>query len=190
MTLLSVDPGIRGCGVAFFEEAELIRALYVVNPSLVGSTVKECVSMAAEIAELVYTTRASVSLVVERPQIYPQGKGKGDPNLLLPLYGVTNALAGMLRGCDSLSGAAELRPREWKGNIDAGVCIWRIRERLSEKEFSRIEMPRVCCAECCKHPQEADCKKPNSCLTHNVFDAIGIGLKRLGRFEPVKVFPR
>lgn len=195
MLLVSVDPGIRGSGVAILGEDGLFTAAYVFNPVRRGNTPEAISSMAhalcTHICASLYARppQASdqyhgVSLVVEWPQIYTHGKGKGDPNDLLPLVGVDMALMGMLN-----TPTFRYLPREWKGTIDPEEMTRRVRRRLTPGEFARIAFPRNTCAPCYVHLAQEDCAK-STCLAHNVYDAIGIGLKHLGRLEARKVITR
>lgn len=188
MLIVSIDPGIRGCGVAAFSEAELLHADYVLNPQTRGNGILQVLSMARAIRnhldrEGVYTPH---TVVAERPQVYDRTKSRGDPNDLVPLEGIGACLAGLF---DPQHVAGYL-PREWKGTIDPEEISRRVRSRLSTIEFSRRIVPGNTCSACTFHRTEQDCLKPDSCLAHNVHDAIGIGLKYLGRFEPLKVIAR
>lgn len=103
--------------------------------------------------------------VFEWPQVYSQGKSKGNPNDLLGLAGVDAAIATIL-ACHT----EYYLPREWKGQIDGDVMIKRIENRLFASEISTVvEFGH---------------------LTHNIMDAIGIGLHHLGRLSPRKVIVR
>lgn len=168
--LLSVDPGIRGCGVALFENGLLARAAYVKNFIDGGNDASYCYYMAREI--ILYTGEEDcffkqgeiLTLAVESPQVYTSSKG--DPNDLLPLFGVNAALYTMLRTAMGSSLAFnQYLPRQWKGQMTKEVCHARIKDRLSPAESAAIE------------------PTPKS-LIHNVFDAVGIGLYALNRFNP------
>lgn len=185
MLLLSVDPGIRGCGHALFEDGDLRAAGYSRNPRKKGNDLGAIVSMALEIAEGFNVGNPDLALVVEWPQVYREKYWKGDPNDLTPLAGVVSAVAGILRP----GILHRYLPREWKGTIDPEEISRRVRARMMREEFDRIVLPMNTCASCLDKHSISNCLK-TSCLAHNVYDAIGIGLKHLGRFEPVKVFPR
>lgn len=97
-----------------------------------------------------------VDTVVEVPRIYPTGKGKGDPNDLIKVAFVAGRLtAGAQR-------VIRVFPYQWKGQVDPDVLEQRILTRLTDQERGRIPtLPRS--------------------TSHNVTDAIGIGLHHLGR---------
>lgn len=95
-------------------------------------------------------------IVIEIPQVYKTGKA--DPKDLVRLaYAAGRATL--------LAPHAEVRlvhPRAWKGNEKKHITEQRVLDRLTPVEMSRIQMP------------------PRS-LANNVFDAIGLGLKMVGR---------
>ncbi|MEO9195847.1 MAG: hypothetical protein ABI445_19510 [Polyangia bacterium] len=165
--LISVDPGIRGCGVAIFNDAKLVSAAYVKNPRLAGGGPDACVDMAREVYAHFAATFGgpfwSVDLAVEWPRVYASriraGSSKGDPNDLLALCGVDAAVALILEPDETTAYA----PSDWKGQLEKDTCHARIRSRLSPAELAVFESVR-----------------PKS-LAHNAWDAVGIGLHHLGR---------
>lgn len=162
--ILAIDPGIRGCGAAVFDGTALHWAGYVRNTATTGNGPFECASMADAVArELV--THTVTRLVLEWPQIYRAGKGKGDPNDLLCLAGVDAALAGWFR-----APGTHVRPRAWKGTIDGDKLIKRIKMRVTPAE-------RLCVV------------LPCPSLEHNVWDAIGLGLWAVGRLTRTRIYP-
>jgi len=191
--LISLDPGIRGCGIAVFFNKQLFEACYVPNPAKTGGDIEAVSLMAAELVDHVAykwgNSPGPIRLVVERPQVYQGGKQKGDPNDLLPLYAIGAALASALEQRGPIEDLREYLPREWKGTINPDEMTRRIRERLSKGEFEKVSLPNNTCDKCRLHLTDDDCGK-TTCLAHNIFDAVGIGLKYLGRLEPVKVIAR
>jgi len=182
LDLLAVDPGIRGCGVALFREGRLSRGLedmrlaaaaYVRNPLPRGDDPVEQLAMAYAARDWVRRHTgiddATVDrVVVEWPQVYQGSKQKGDPRDLLTLAGVDMAIAASIPARRNVS---RYLPREWKGQVNADVMLERILARLEPEEMARLE---ACPAS----------------LRHNMIDAIGIGLKALGRLEPRRVISR
>jgi hypothetical protein len=164
LTTLAVDPGIRGCGVAVFKADRLVHAAYVPNPVKHGYDLDAVLGMARAV---VGKTESVDTVVSERMQVYAPGKGKGDPNDLIPLAAVTGAIA-------ALTGArltTWVLPRVWKGTLPKGAAFEaRLFERLTNDERSAIQY----CGS----------------MLHNVYDAIGIGLFQAGRFDRKRVFPR
>lgn len=178
--LLAIDPGIRGCGVALFQdgrlahvdaEARLAWAAYVPNTVARGDDMVAILSMARAVRDAVARRVSGLVvdvLVVEFPQVYAGGKAKGDPRDLLTLAAIDGAI-----GVEIPARRRVLRyfPREWKGQTDADLMLERILERLDALEVDQI----------------APCR---ASLRHNAIDAVGIGLKALGRLEPRKVISR
>jgi hypothetical protein len=96
-------------------------------------------------------------LVIEKPQVYLEVKI--DNNDLIDLSVMVGAVAG------NFSSVRFVLPREWKGQVPKDVMINRIKERLSSEERDRVELPN-------EKKAQAD-----------VWDAIGIGLYRIGRLR-------
>lgn len=169
MGLLTIDPGINGCGVASFIDERLAYATYVKNPCPKDSPMPERVAKMVNAVVGCVIRGTLDSVVVEVPQIYTRTKSKGDPNDLIPLAGISYGLAAAFYAREGVI-AHQYLPREWKGNVDADLMIERIKGRLSPAEL-------------------AVCTGPTY-LLHNVYDAVGIGLKYLGRLEPKRVISR
>lgn len=168
MNLLALDPGIRGCGVAFFQDGELQTGMYVPNPAARGNGPEEVRQMVAAVKYylLPRCTLGLDELVIEWPQVYSTSRGK-DPNDLLPLVGIGCGLACVF----PRAYAVRYLPREWKSTMAKGAAFEkRVLDRLGTDERQFISGPRS--------------------LLHNVYDAIGLGLFHLGRFKPARVFAR
>lgn len=168
---VAIDPGLRGCGFAVFEieSRELVSASYVKNPTA-GDDFEAARSMALSL-HIAYATikpamPAPAMLWGECPRSYSAGKQKGDQNDLIHLAGFMYAIAHQFSGGSTL--LTRYYPREWKGTIDADQMLDRIIERLSGDENARV--------------------RKAGALTHNVIDAVGIGLHALGRLAPKRVF--
>ncbi|MCP3167706.1 hypothetical protein [Myxococcus qinghaiensis] len=176
--LVSIDPGLRHCGVAVFdllsgERATLQAAGLPRNPRPPGGELS-LVSwdfMAFSVREWLrpYLGDAPYRLIIELPRVYAAAQQKGDQNDLIQLAGVVGMLGGCLPG---VIGRRGVYPRDWKGTVDADAFIERIKQRLDAVEHLRVELPSA------------------ASLHHNVWDAIGIGLHALGRLAPRRVFPR
>lgn len=168
-TLLAVDPGIRGCGAALFDGSRLVAAAYVKNPITSGNRANEAAAVGHAVALWVHEThywRVIDFVVVEWPQIYASriraGRTKEDPNDLLALAGVVSVVAAEV-GNDT--DAASYAPAEWKGQVPKEVMCARIVARLDEAERAIVEAVL-----------------PAS-KRHNAIDAVGLGLRHLGRLE-------
>ena len=158
--LYAVDPGLRCCGAAYFEDSILQWA------KLIDGNIGDCpwqpmawALMADEVEDgTAIRGVPECRFVVEFPRAYVGAKSGGDYEDLLQLAAVIGAMRPH----------QIVRPHEWKGQLDKKRCHERILERLSEEEESRIV--------------RAGAK------THNVLDAVGIGLFCLGRFNRRRVF--
>ena len=156
--VLSMDPGIRGCGCAVWCGPHLMKAAYIANTVDKGNDVRAVVHMAKQVEE--FAGRID-GFICESPQVYNESASKKNDNDILPLVGVDGAVAAFLyaKGTRHFS---QYSPRDWKGQVPKDIMCKRIEARLSQDELDSITMP---CAS----------------LQHNVWDGIGIGLKFLGR---------
>jgi hypothetical protein len=150
--LLSLDPGLRACGVGYFVDGKLLQADLVRNTEKTLRGPGAWVTMAqAVLAE--FPGEYDV-LVVEQQQVYAAGKAKGDPADLLELAGVVGACTALL-SWDEVVGVL---PKAWKGQVPKEVHNARILKALSHEERNMVELS---CA-------------PS--LVHNVIDSVGLGL--------------
>lgn len=166
-TLVSIDPGASSCGIAVFKEGEL-RTAFLVAPNTQGTAgytrglvVADAASRALQHCRV---HADSPSIFCEIPRVYPQAsQQKGDPNDLIHVA-ITGAMV-----CEALALSERARevsyvyPHEWKGNIDKKIMLARIEKTLTVAERSRV--------------QSAGAK------THNILDAVGIGLWTLARLN-------
>lgn len=95
-----------------------------------------------------------IDLVIEKPQIYQGRKQKGDPNDLIDLAMVVGAWRHEHPYTELV------KPRQWKGQVPKAVMTKRILSKLTDAELAVL----------------GDLKS-----NHNVVDAVGIGLWKLGR---------
>ena len=160
--MITIDLGLNGCGVASFPLGglDLYEACYLRR--IDGSAPKPYQMAWTIFSNIRHFT--SSRIIVERPRIYT--RMKGDPADILNLLEVGATLQGMLG-----RPVEWIEPHQWKGSVDADVMTERIRSRLTKEELGRIE------------PCPAS-------LTHNVLDAVGIGLAVLGRLKRKRVVHR
>lgn len=181
--VLSIDPGIRGCGAALWLHKRLVAAAYVKSPASKGSGPREAVDCARAVAEWMaerskeyrFFPPATVDLAVEWPQTYGGRASRGDANDLFALSGIDSALCALLEP-DNVKSYA---PREWKGALQKPASVnspypveAMVLRRLDESETKAVELPT------------------NKRLHWDVWDAVGVGLKHVGRFDKLKVYPR
>lgn len=158
--MISIDPGINGCGVAEWDGTTLKCACYI--RAIANSTVSKPYMMGWTLAQ---TLPADRFILFEHPQFY-SGTMPGIVDDLMDLVEVGATFAGM-RSCP----LEWILPHKWKGSVDAEIIIERVKERLTEEEKKEVELP------------------PRA-LEHNVYDAIGIGLFYLGRLEKKRIVHR
>ncbi len=161
MRLICVDPGLRGCGVAEFEGYDLKRAAYVKNPVETGRGYAAHQAMGTAVG---LWRGSPTKALIEHPRIYPSAaQQKGDLNDLLDVVAVGAAIAAYIPN------VVTVFPADWKGNVPKDAMTERIRRAITDEERARIE------------------KCPAN-LMHNVLDAIGIGLWKLGRINKKGIY--
>jgi hypothetical protein len=165
--ILAIDPGCRGCGCALFEGTTLYRADYVESGFGRGNDVVNALSMANQVrAWIPMWSRYEDRLFIEVPRVYPAARQKGDQNDLIALTLVVGAIVGRFDGK-----ATQYFPRDWKGTLNGDDFIKVIQGKLTPEERPSVTLPA-------------------KSLQHNVWDAVGIGLKAVGRLEPKKVYAK
>ncbi len=158
-TLLSIDPGLRQCGVALFKDGVLTHALLVKNPVRSERGLTAWRGMARAVERAVYArVRRVDDIAVEFMQVYPGRKG-GKPADLMEVTAVASAIGAAV---PALGAGYAYVPKKWKGTVPKPIHNRFIESRLKGGEHLTIEP----CA-------------PS--LRNNIIDAIGIGLYTLGR---------
>jgi hypothetical protein len=157
--LVSIDPGLRHCGVAVFEYGKLIHATLVDNPIDGESDAPVWAGMTKAVHDHLANNyyRPNV-LVLEKPQVYVGGRGKGNPNDLISLACIVGGLASVIYAPEKKA----YLPRIWKGQVPKEIHNTRVLAKLTDAE--RVVMPDL----------------PASKL-HNVIDAVGLGLYEVER---------
>lgn len=153
MNLVSIDPGVRGCGCALWIDGVLYAAAYVA-PAKAPSLPEAITAMVDAVHDWI---PVGSELVIEFPQTYRGRAAKGDTNDLLAVAAVAGAII-------ALNGSGKfVSPHTWKGSVPkktaAGVNIIKERclKRLSPEEISKIRLP-------------------SKSLHHNVYDGVFLGL--------------
>lgn len=181
-TIVSVDPGLRACGVAItraahLEPAELLAAALVKNPEREAEGAPAFDRMAhavwlwangaiCEVIERGLLDRSGRvdALIVERQRIYPPrrggggpfGSGTANPNVILDLASVVGGICATVPARFKLT----IQPSQWKGSgrgANKAENNRGILAQLSAAELSRAEGLEL------------------KTTGHNVIDAIGIG---------------
>ena len=149
--LLALDPGLRGCGLAYFDaNGVLLHAKYLKNPVKKGGGPEAWLGFVEAMPVDLWRVEHFVS---EYPQVYRAGASKGDPDDLLQLASVVAVFTANVVAKDYLA----VRPREWKGQVPKDVHHARLVKALDDHEKLIVEE-----------------SAPPS-LRHNVLDAVGIG---------------
>lgn len=188
--VLAIDPGAYQTGAAIFDlqTRRLIRAARLRGHGFKNSlwnlidTAKEVVSFAKHYAPF-------VAVVVEWPQVYARRqRGKKDPNDLLPLAGLDMAILALMdpyltETCDAVTYV----PHEWKGSKAANPTARLILGRLDAIELRQVEEVEAFLA-ALKEAEDKD--KEVGHPVHNTVDAVGVGLKFLGRLDRERVIHR
>src|SRR5688500_3187584 len=89
--MITIDPNLRGCGVALWKNGALVRAEYVKNPAPVGRGYGVYAMLADQVFWKTYIP-GELLLVVEMPRAYGSVHEKGDPNDLLDVMAVGAAV--------------------------------------------------------------------------------------------------
>lgn len=138
--VLSIDPGTRGCGCAWWVGEDLLCARYVLGASGGRET-----GPAEWMATVRAVEKASASaldglrpevVVVERMQVYT--RGKGDPRDLLALSAIGG---GLFRAFGEAEPVGPL-PREWKGQVPREVMGNRVEQKVRDRGWwARVAEP-------------------------------------------------
>ncbi len=117
--LVSIDPGVRFLGWAFFN-----------NKRLVSCGVKKAKGLNEMFEQCKVFESYDVDLVViEKPQVYIQRKMKGDANDLITIALVAGYVAALFNDVDFV------KPRDWKGSVEKEVMCRRVVNRwMNERE--------------------------------------------------------
>lgn len=155
--LISMDPGLRDCWLGFFKDGLLTHTYRVRSPEKKARGPEAWLAMGQAMSEL--NPFPYIHLVTEIPQVYTFGKQKGDQDDITNLSGIVGAVTMALNP----KSVSHYYPREWKGQLPKEPCNQMVLDRLGEEEKKAVGN--------------------YGALQHNILDAIGIGLKYLGRFD-------
>lgn len=165
--LITIDPNVRGCGVAGWAKADgtFLWAAYVKNPYLKPK--ERSYARDSALAEEVYRHCVvggmddKTVLIIERPRVYP-GMPQTDLNDLIDVATVGAAVAAY-----GMAPMLTVFPSEWKGQVPKKTMLSRIWEKLTPEERLVVQ-------------------KTNKSDTEDILDAIGIGLWHFGRLNITK----
>ena len=198
--LLAIDPSTTTIGVALFagtdahrQFARVLNAAASIKLSVRADIdpLQRWLDAARGVENWLYdvlhfdATDRITELVFERPQFYSAVKSKGDPNKLVGVLGVAAVIAGRF----SLRNATQqftYLPAEWIGQLSkvCPTCKGKAKKKCKDCRGSAWETPRGRRIASRLSPEEhAACPDQNDAI-----DAVGIGLKHVGRLEPVRVY--
>lgn len=166
--LLSIDPGMRYCGVALFQDEELIRGWLSHNNETWRRGPPCWFGMAQGVMDDLKEMGVGEIHVtaIEFPQVYAIRYQKGDQDDIIQLA----CTAGAVSSCVPAALRLGFLPREWKGQVPKPIHNSRVTSRLSDEELGRVE------AGVTPH------------LRHNILDAIGIGQFTLSKAGLAKIW--
>ncbi len=155
--ILAIDPGANGHGAALIgRDGALLSAAYweAGDDDIYRSWV-----IATQPAD-----DPALDAVVELPQAYALPLSKGGVAGHNDLIDVAFAAGWIARAGGAHRHRVTLvRPAAWKGQVPKEVMVCRVVDRLSEDEHARVRLPT------------------RRGLAHNLWDAVGIGLWKVGR---------
>lgn len=114
--------------------------------------------------ELVYSLGMNDEIVIELPQVYRAAQSKGDPNDLIKV--ALQVGRWMERAIVRRVPVHLVKPNEWKGQVRKEIHHERVRKLLHSPELDFVNSTRL--------PETK---------AHNMLDAVGLGLWRLGRMR-------
>ena len=166
---MAIDPGVHHSGVAMFTD-NFLRCAFLCRPAKQVEIGPHAWTAMADAVQKSAASRwfSPGRVVIEFPRAYQGGKQQANNDDLLELAGVVGAIVDRMWALTP--NIAYFRPSEWKGQLKKEQTTPRIIERLSVPEQAAIE-----------HVGAKD---------HNIYDAIGIGLYDIGRFERRMVYAR
>lgn len=167
--LVTIDPGVRGCGVAFAIDGVIRAAEYVVGEKDTKVTRAGAWLMMAKAVRQWWLAREpsgqNLELVIELPQIYKDShqvgsKSRVDKDDLVNLAATVGAVVQALN-----TSTVVYLPCEWKGQVPKEIMHERAQARLTVEELVVIQK-----------------SLPGAKLAHNVWDAVAMSLKHTGRW--------
>ena len=167
--LVSVDPGIRVCGVACFVEGTLAWAQPVKSLDKSAKGADAYFAMSTAVRDVVWAgAGVPTHIAIETPEQYP---GSPAPrSAVQALEGVVGAVGVALQGAKGVP-VFGYKPKEWKRQVPKPIMYGRICSRLSQNELDAV-------------PSVAASVRFKTSTFHQCLDAIGIGLHHLGRLRP------
>lgn len=173
--VVTLDPGVRGCGLAVWDSGALVTAVYLPSPERVKVRGACAIAMAQALA-LWLMDHTWCEAVVEWPVQRNTAALRARRSDVSDLLGVASACALVL----SLSGPVHTpTPEEWKGGVPKHIHTARViggalaADRLPRVKGYRSSAPGQLSA---LDLDRIEWTKRRD-LNHNIVDAIGIGVR-------------
>lgn len=155
--ILTIDPGVHGCGCALWYSTGVLERAAYVRPATAPRDIAATVRETAWAVENWVMGDELTRVVIEYPQTYRGRAARGDANDLVQVALVAGALSVL-----TANPALLVLPAEWKGQAPKHATEARARKKLGDLA-ARVLLP-------------GRDKK----LASNVWDAVGIGLWYFG----------
>ena len=176
MTLLSLDPGSKAVGWAFFTNDLVAIDADTTVPHkhtldrcglIRGKTLIELAADASRQVRL--PDSVDVKVILEKPQVYQRrnGRTKGDPNDLITIAIAGGIVLGVIMEHNSITEVELAKPAAWK----MGQTPKEIENARALAALTRDE--KIIYARCVE--------SVSASLRHNVLDAVSIALFAVGR---------
>lgn len=166
MTTISIDPGIRGSGVAVWSNTGRLIAAQFVGPMKVHEHSHDLLASVTPIVQvaLAQCPPEGAAIVIEKPKVYDTKHQKGDQRDIIDLAVFVGALTSALD--ITARRIRHVEPWQWKGQVPKTITMRRAIETLDALELAQVALPE------------------NKKKQLDVWDAVGIGLWSLGRKAP------
>jgi hypothetical protein len=168
VNVLAIDPGTKCLGWAQFVNAGLVAGgVERRDAEWDGSDAQLGNDYGLGIADGVVALGTEYVVIHEKMRVYDFRRQKGDPNDLIALAAVAAAAAtAVLHATHWFGEIEDVATADWKGQVPKDIMVKRVQDKLNEHE---------------RKIAEACMKGTPKSLHHNFWDAVGIGLWRLGR---------
>ncbi len=120
--LTAIDPGVKRCGVAMFEDGRLIVARHLDTESAVNDLWGD-------------------RLIIEMPRVYGGRSSRGDTNDLLDLAMVVGRFQREAQSCGM--DTRLVTPAQWKGQTPKDVMQRRTEAQLTEQELAVVREAKL-----------------------------------------------
>lgn len=150
--LVPIDPGKLACAAAVFSPYLGGHTLRAVYYGLDPKALERLVD-----AHRCQHPACPAECVLEVPQVYSRSTSKGDPNDLVAIAVEGGRMCSPYR-------TTYVKPAAWKGQVPKHIHHMRIRKILSGEEAAIIDSYPILASK-----------------RHNLLDAVGLGLRTLGR---------